>query len=244
MQVILRLYSPADVDLIALRLKHGSKFPNMVRTCISSYLSGERFVVRIPDNISKYARDTNAPLLVNLNLNDKSDSEIITYLSTVKPRARTDTIKTLIRSCYDTFPAGLFFPDQKDLELRHVEQNLSHMPSATKKIKRNNTEHNPESFKSKVENKLAESESKPVDLPKNFGSSTIQMYDFSASSEQEAGSIKIEPEQYTKSSSSKADAKPFVQESKPAVIDNPEGENDDETDGFDWFDLISGMGNH
>lgn len=108
--MILRLYYPADSDLIALRDLLGRNFAREVRSCISSYLNGVQYQIEVPETISEHLREEN--LVVNLNVRRLHKQMIDDYLNRIKPNAKCDVVKTIIRSCYDRFPIELFFNNE------------------------------------------------------------------------------------------------------------------------------------
>lgn len=75
-QFTLRLYYPADADLIAIRLKKGRGFTAEVRRCLGSYGKKGAEVPKfpVPEDIEKYVRAVDRPIIVNLNLYNYSSN--------------------------------------------------------------------------------------------------------------------------------------------------------------------------
>lgn len=252
MQVILRLYSPADADLIALKLKYGSRFPGMIRSCIESFLTGERYVLRVPDNIRKYARETDAPLLVNLNLG--ADDKIGLYIASIKTRARTDVIKTLVRSCYDVFPAFLFFPESDGMEIRFIKKEPpASVPSLSRK-----TNVTAETLKTKTYTEPASPPEMSVvkqDKPDPILTSDIDNEDSVSSSETNEFVDPVKNEDSASNTQMQENETSFVQEEEKHSstveknLETSPSQSDQtavtgESTGFNWVDIIAQMNNH
>lgn len=108
MQLSIRLYYPADSDLIAVRLRMGRRFVGFVRECLDSCANGEDKTYPIPEDIRKYIRPVSRPVTLNLNLKEGRDDTSIAFLQRIKPSCRSDVVKTLVRSCYDHFPVFVY----------------------------------------------------------------------------------------------------------------------------------------
>lgn len=115
MQIPFRLYYPSDVDIIAMKLRHGRKFNRMIRKYITAFVreDTECEPMIIPDNIDSYIRKPDKPIVMTLAFNDEKDADVVKYLNNIRPYARTDIIRTIIRLSYEEFPAWMFHFDEK-----------------------------------------------------------------------------------------------------------------------------------
>lgn len=117
MQMFLRLHDPADADLIYLRYRYGKRFPGIVRKCLRAHverdLTGKRpddgFVITFSGRkIRTFAKHPTEAVGVNLNLKTGRDDDLIGYLSGIRDFAKSDVVKTIVRSRYGEFPFQLF----------------------------------------------------------------------------------------------------------------------------------------
>ena len=136
-QFTLRLYYPADADLIAIRLKKGRGFTAEVRRCLGSYGKKGAEVPKfpVPENIEKYVRAVDRPIIVNLNLLEGRDDDAIAFMKTIKASARCDIVKTLLRAGYDKFPYSVFI-GSSPIEV-HIKEPTVHIPSKRKSEDKN-----------------------------------------------------------------------------------------------------------
>ena len=111
MQTSLRLYSPYDNDLIALRIIEGRKFSKIVREAIRACVNNKPYTIHVPTNLYKYIYESDKPFLVNLTFNDNEDVKVISLVSNFKRGTTNSILKTMIRSRLDGFPVGAFLPD-------------------------------------------------------------------------------------------------------------------------------------
>lgn len=118
MHLTLRLYYPADADLIAVRIRLGRKFNTMVRQTLDSYLSEKVPIFDMPENISKFVHPISHPILINIELKNGRDDKIINFLQGVKPSGRISLVKTLIRASYSSFPVSLLIGSYSSTESR------------------------------------------------------------------------------------------------------------------------------
>lgn len=110
MQTFLRLYDQVDMDLIFLKLRYRDKFPGMVRNCLKAHITGDEYRIEFSGKIQPFAKHPKQPIHVNLNLKPDKDAEILEYLEGIRNFAKSDVIKTIIRSRYIEFPYFLFLP--------------------------------------------------------------------------------------------------------------------------------------
>lgn len=118
MQLILRLYYPSDIDLIAVRLKLGRRFTGVIRDILKAHIEGNYYSYEITEDIIRYKKYTDT-IAVNLNLREDRDMDIIDFLKKIRSSYRSDIVKTLIRASYTSFPGFLFsFDDTDGTELK------------------------------------------------------------------------------------------------------------------------------
>jgi hypothetical protein len=131
------LYYPADADLIAIRLKKGRGFTAEVRRCLGSYGKKGAEVPKfpVPEDIEKYVRAVDRPIIVNLNLLEGRDDDAIAFMKTIKASARCDIVKTLLRAGYDKFPYSVFI-GSSPIEV-HIKELTVHIPSKRKSEDKN-----------------------------------------------------------------------------------------------------------
>ena len=110
MQVTLRLYDQIDPDLVWLKLRYRKKFPSMIRGCLLSHLNGGDYTINFSGPLDTWAKRPEKPMCVNLNLNPVRDADVIEFLKDIRDFAKSDVIKTIVRSRYSVFPSFLFLP--------------------------------------------------------------------------------------------------------------------------------------
>ena len=217
MQMPFRLYYPSDVDIIAMKLRYGRHFNKMIRKCLDAYVNGKDFVLDVPDNIDRYIRRPEKPIVITLVFDDKGDREVINYLSKIRPYARTDIIRTIIRISYNEFPSWMF-RFSGDIEYRKkattakkklVVSKSAEKPKAEKEVAETNVSVKPDSTVSHEPVKEKEERIDVKEKPDTAVSSPPKNDD------------KIETG--------------YV----PAATDNPESNSDD---AFDIFSEMMGMG--
>ena len=115
MQVIIRLYYPADIDLLALKFKYGRRFPGIIKNVLDAFINKKIYTVSIPASVSSFARSVKKPVSVKIVLQEGTDDALIHYLSNISNRKRSDVIKLLVRASYQEFPFGLFYPSDQNI---------------------------------------------------------------------------------------------------------------------------------
>ena len=112
----IRLYKPHDLDLMELVARHRFCLQKAAYCCLSAFVKGEHFVIRIPE-LRKEPLPGRKVYARTLRLSEKKDAdrEIIRLLDQITPGYRNNFIKNLLR-LYLMYPAtGQFFSDPSGL---------------------------------------------------------------------------------------------------------------------------------
>ena len=115
MQYKIRLWNPADIDLIALRIRDGKKLGKTMANCVRGLVRGkpmEDMQILVPAKIWRYvqplAKADIEEMVVSVSFHDKKDKDVIQWLHSIKKSSRSSLIKNITRLCYDQSPVWVF----------------------------------------------------------------------------------------------------------------------------------------
>lgn len=113
MQLMLRLYYPEDSDLIAIRTKSGRGFCQIIRDCLNACVSGIGFSIPVPQNIARYIRPLDGPMVIAVAFDENNDSHkpLIKCLNDFPAHNRNNIIKSMLRAHFDRFPLEIFLQE-------------------------------------------------------------------------------------------------------------------------------------
>lgn len=121
MQFLLRLYMPADLDLILIRRQLGTRFHKLVKDCLEASAAGKKFEYAVRDMDGERTDVFDPSYQVFIRLDDLKDINLVKYVSSIPKGRRNDEIKCLVRCCYDRFPLEVYRNYFKSGSYRQVE---------------------------------------------------------------------------------------------------------------------------
>lgn len=107
-KVLLRIYSRHDLDLVALRNIKEFDINRAIKYVLHEYIKGTPVKMQIPIVPDFTEAKFKSSYTIFLNLNEEEDSDIISFLDTIKPYYRNAAIKTIFRASLLSLPLSVF----------------------------------------------------------------------------------------------------------------------------------------
>lgn len=97
MKVIIYLYRRHDMDLVTLYKNPNFGFRKVLIKAIYSYATGHPYIISAPATYNAADKNFKSRYRIELNFDEQKDSDIITWLKTIKPNYRCITLKCIMR---------------------------------------------------------------------------------------------------------------------------------------------------
>ena len=107
-KVLLRIYSRHDLDLVALRSIKEFDMNGAIKYVLREYIKGTPVKMQIPIIPDFTNAKFKSFYTIFLSLDEVKDSDIISFLDTIKPYCRNVAIKTIFRASLLNLPLSVF----------------------------------------------------------------------------------------------------------------------------------------